>query len=183
MKIIVGRILISLFVSACASAAMASPLDLSYSIADTGSGFFEYDFTLTLDDHDNSWVAGQDFNWITFGDATSSASPLTNFVGDVAPAPFTSFSASSGYHNGPTLLSTANNFAGWAPTAVGDSLSWSGSSSAFLGQGQLLFSNLIGSGVHADFEVATLAVPEPSTYALMFAGLGAMGFLARRRKA
>ena len=33
MKIIVGRILISLFVSACASAAMASPLDPDYCLA------------------------------------------------------------------------------------------------------------------------------------------------------
>jgi hypothetical protein len=30
---------------------------------------------------------------------------------------------------------------------------------------------------------AVAAVPEPSTYAMLLAGLGAVGFIARRRKA
>jgi len=30
--------------------------------------------------------------------------------------------------------------------------------------------------------VRVTAVPEPETYALMFAGLGAIGFIARRRR-
>ena len=32
------------------------------------------------------------------------------------------------------------------------------------------------------FQVGVNAIPEPETYALMLAGLGAVGFIARRRK-
>ena len=32
------------------------------------------------------------------------------------------------------------------------------------------------------FNVGVAAVPEPETYAMMLAGLGLMGFVARRRK-
>jgi len=35
----------------------------------------------------------------------------------------------------------------------------------------------------SDYGVSVTAVPEPETYALMLAGLGVVGFMARRRKA
>ncbi len=44
------------------------------------------------------------------------------------------------------------------------------------------FDSLTFSTTGVAFELAAAPVPEPETYALLLAGLGAMGFLARRRK-
>ncbi|MES9938386.1 MAG: PEP-CTERM sorting domain-containing protein, partial [Sedimenticola sp.] len=113
--------------------------------------------------------------------------PLTDFIGDsddLPIGPYTSYSYSSGGHNGPTLGHVLDY---WIPTSIGDYLSWSGTSTANLTQGELLFSTLAGTlngGVAANFEVAnrTDRVPEPATLALMGLGLAGIGF-ARKKKA
>ena len=150
----------------------ATPLTLIYGVTPDGGGVYTYQFTLTLDNNDGTWAAGQNFNWIIFGDvAGPGSSNLTGFAGDSSAlpiGPFTDYSASSGGHNGPTLLDTVGN--GWIPTAIGQSLSWDGTSTADLGPGELLWSNLEGSGTQADFVAATLA-PEPSSMGLAMTGL------------
>ena len=137
----------------------ASPLTLAYCITDDPSGGYIYTFTLTLDNHDGSWESGQGYNWITFGDVFLADSNFPDFVGFLpAPAPFDDegYSYSGGGHNGPTLLDFGvdNDFRGWIPANVGDSITWSGHSNIFLGADEMEWSNLVGSGVHADFETA-----------------------------
>lgn len=190
MNIRMGRQILAGIGASFCIAATATPLALSYSVADDGPGSFKYSFVLTLDNHDGTWAAGDNYNWIIFGDAFNAPSPLTDYVGDPSTAPtiFPPGMVTSGGHNGPTFLSLVPNIydAGWIPDHVGSTLSWSGTSSAYLGQGQLLFSNLFGRDFRhlADFEVATLqAVPEPETYAMMLTGLGLLAVALRRRKA
>ena len=168
----------------------ATPLRLDYSVADIGGGLFDYEFSLVLDNHDGTWSPGQGWGWIIFGDAPFSMSPLTGFVGDISDlpiGPYTHFASSGGGHNGPTLGSAG---AIWSPTAVGDTLNWSGTSTADLAQGELLFSTLLrqNNAVLANFEVAMRSdpspVPEPSTWLLMGTGLiGLLGYGWRGRNA
>jgi len=169
--------------SMVATTARATPFTLDYSVSSIGGGLFDYQFTLVLDNHDSSWVAGQDFNWIIFGDQSAAASPLTDFVLTVPDSVFgfAGFNTSSGFHNGPTLI----NDTGWTPTAIGNQLTWEGTSTANLGQGQLLWSNLAGADLAkwATFEVAqqyVAGVPEPGVLALLLLGLA--GLAASRAK-
>ncbi|MCB5188744.1 FxDxF family PEP-CTERM protein [Methylobacillus caricis] len=77
------------------------------------------------------------------------------------------------YNSGiPTSVDVlgANNVQGWVLSQVGDS---EGSWRSTVGD--------IGSPGQTNLTIA--AVPEPETYALMLAGLGLVGFAARRRKA
>lgn len=182
---------------AIAPAAHASVLDLTYSVSPASGGNFHYDFTLTLTNSDGTWVAGQQFDWITFGDRSSQNQPsgfcpnvglcgASNFFNFSSADPLANLDFSTGGSQGPTISYGANiTLPGWQPTAVGSSLSWSGESSILLGSGQMFFSTLVTTQntSRSQYQLATLVggVPEPSTWAMMLLGFGGMG-LAMRRK-
>jgi len=142
--------------------AQATPLKVDYCVTADDNGRFRYQFTVTLDNNDSSWFAGQGFNWFIFGDAVNSASPLADLIPELPlPVPFTDdgYTTSGGYHNGPTLLDFGTNFdfRGWVPEEVGDSFTFAGSSMTELGPTELLWSNINANngGSTAEFLIAT----------------------------
>ena len=167
---------------AVTSTAMATPLRLEYVITDLGGGIYNYDFTFVVDNNDGTYMAGQTWRWFVIGDAPSPGpSPLTNFVGDPLSfigGPYTGFGMTSGGHNGPDLQPVLTD---WMPSGIGDFFSFSGTSTANLGQGELAWSNVTGGstnpGVQGNFEIAYL-VPTPGALALLAIG----GLIGRRRR-
>jgi MYXO-CTERM domain-containing protein len=187
----IRSLIIVLFALLCTLRIQATPLTLNYTVTPQGGGLYDYDFTLTLDNHDGSFAAGQGWSWITFGDVFSGPTNLSNFVFDAGDFPIGSFTQgdfSSGGHNGPTLLIGSSGITYWTPTTVGSFLQWSGTSTANLGQGALAFSTLIttGGASAANFEIARLgpvtsSVPEAGSVGAMLAlGLAALAFSRRR---
>jgi hypothetical protein len=158
----------ALLAAAACSAAVASPLRLEYAVVDLGGGMYDYTFELIVDNNDGTFVPGNGWCWIIFGDQMSADTNLTNFVGDLSdlPAgPYTQYQTSGGFHNGPTLGPIVIEdppgsgnfvFVYWVPSGVGDSICWGGTSTANLADGSLLFSTLLvtGGAVGADFQVA-----------------------------
>lgn len=181
--------IVALAISCAAGAAHAdSPLDLQYTVTADGAGHYDYNFTLTLDNHTESWSAGQGWSWIIFGDAAYGQPSLFDdfAMTSAAPAPFNDLAFSGGGHNGPTFLWGDAGITYFTPTAVGDELTWAGTSTADLAQGQLLFSTLItqGGASAADFQVANLVaspVPENGAPAMFAIGVGMLALVARRR--
>ena len=176
------------FVLVGAISAFGSPLRLDYSVTDLGGGLYDYNFDLVLDNNDSSWTSGNGWGWIVFGDANLASSPLTDFVGDPSDlpiGPYTLYATTGGLHNGPTLDPRLSI---WTPSAIGDLLSWSGTSTADLAQGSLLFSTIESEPgtVKADFEVANRLlppgrVPEPQTLLLLAVGLFGLASLTKRK--
>ncbi len=174
----------------------AHPLILEYTVEDIGGGLYDYEFLLTLDDHDKSWQPGDGWSWIIFGDKLNATSPLSDFSGDATDlpvGPFAGYSMVSGYHNGPGLLvGPDGSTIKWIPVTVGDSLFWSGTSGTLLNNNDLYWStlNYPGSGRQVDMEVANLVdgplqpgpepVPEPAT--VTFIALGCVGVAAYMRR-
>jgi hypothetical protein len=148
-------------------------IDLQYIKTDLGGGTYQYDFKLILTNADNSYVAGQGWNFIVFGDVPMGTSTLNDFtlLSESFVNPNMSLGNSSGAHNGPTFLDVVNpTTGGWIPSHVGDFVTWSGTSSNNVADGTLLFSTLISiNGANAaDFQVAN-AVPEPNSLCLVTA--------------
>jgi len=187
-----NRILAILALCMAPIGALATPLTLSYDVTDLG-GQYQYDFELTVTNADGTYSAGQNFNWIIVGDAPTGTASVFPETG---PDFFTSVPSifeprtTSGGHNGPTLLETANGFIGWTPTGLGDMLTFTGVSSVLVAPGDLLWSNISGSGTNADFETAEFgaffpvaAVPLPATLPLLLVALGGGVIGLRKRKA
>jgi hypothetical protein len=181
------------------SPAQAASLNLNYTVENLTDGWFNYSFQLKVDNTDNSYVPGQAWRWIIFGETPPDSPPpffegaLTNWVGDLSKSSpwIASFVNSGGGHNGPALWGNPGNdvLAWWTPSNVNDYLYWSGKSTARLQQGELLFSTLadtLNGATPADFKVAnevdSLAVPEPLTIFGSILGLGALGAMKRKRK-
>jgi len=182
------------------SPAQAASLNLNYTVENLTDGWFNYSFQLKVDNTDNSYVPGQAWRWIIFGETPPDSPPpnlfegaLTNWVGDLSKSSpwIASFVNSGGGHNGPALWGNPGNdvLAWWTPSDVNDYLYWSGKSTAKLQQGELLFSTLAGTlngATPAEFKVAnevdSLAVPEPLTIFGSILGLGVLGAVKRKRK-
>jgi hypothetical protein len=66
-----------------------------------------------------------------------------------------------------------------APAAV--VFNWAGVSKVVFNSGNRQFQQLVLDDVRIDLAAPPLPVPEPEAYAMLLAGLGLLGLLARRR--
>ncbi len=135
---------------------------LAYDYVDIGGGQYEYEFEISLSDQ---WAPGMGWRWFIFGDQQSAPSPLTNFVGDQGDlpiGPWTAYTSSGGFHNGPTLGYVLEY---WVPSSGDEKLTWSGTSTAALDEPDLLYSTLagtIGGAIAADFTPAVQDLGGPT---------------------
>ena len=109
------------------------------------------------------------------GFAINAAGEVVGTASDIDGAGFATLWQASTAINLNSFLDMATRDAGWVltqATGINDSGTIVGTAS-----------NSITGEQHAFTLSAVAAVPEPETYALMLAGLGVLGFIARRRKA
>lgn len=178
--------------------AAATPLSLQYEKSSIGSGIFQYDFVLTLDNHDGSWQANDEWDWIVFGandfgggyssfDVNGGEAGGLDWTTTNYSLPITDIRDTGGGVNGPTLWIDGDvSLPGWKPLAVGETLRWSGTSGVDIGNGSMRWSVLAVGGNAKDFlfESATQvnAVPEPQTLGMMLLGLAFLTARIRRTK-
>ncbi len=126
--------------------------------------------------------------YIDLDGSTGNAGILAKSFLLTAGVQYTALFDMAGSHRGSAESVTANFGTTGAGYAVASAAGWTNHSLAFTpsvsGWYSLSFENAGNDNVGALLDnVSIQAVPEPETYAMMLAGLGLMGAIARRRKA
>jgi hypothetical protein len=190
----VSKYLALVLLSFTSSFAFATPFTLNYAVSQVGEKY-QYDFQLVLDNNDGSWVRGQSIDWIVFGDSGPTQGGQFKDFQWLAPDEKVGIFNKGwtfGADNGPSL--TYDVWYGWRPSVLNRTQTWSITATNFLDAGELYWTNVWGTTVHADFEVAQLQtaldysieppadLPEPVPVALIGVGIAALCASRRLKK-
>lgn len=127
-------------------------------------------------------------NYIDLDGSSQNAGELSYSLTLLAGQPYQlSFDLAGNQRNANLEVVTVVFGGAFGAFSLGQNIGWTGSLLDFTpsttGTYTMTFSNLGGDGVGMLLDNVTVtAVPEPETYAMMLAGLGLLGFVARRRR-